>query len=110
MTAGYDVRLTAAAEQDLIDIVQYARTHVSPSAAASLLDTLLACIETLERQPGRGAIPPELQGVGLADYRQIRSGRYRLIYRFRESAVMVMVVADHRRDMQALLERRLFGA
>ncbi len=34
--------------------------------------------------------------------------RYRLIYRVMDASVIVYMIADGRRDMQSLLERRLF--
>ena len=34
--------------------------------------------------------------------------RYRLIYRVMDASVIVYTIADGRRDMQSLLERRLF--
>ncbi|ODT88889.1 type II toxin-antitoxin system RelE/ParE family toxin [Phenylobacterium sp. SCN 70-31] len=107
MSGRFDVRLTAAAEQDLADIVEYVAAHGSERAAAALLDEILDCVSKLETHPARGAIPSELAPLGITDYRQVRLGRYRLIYRLYDAAVVVMVVADSRRDMQALLERRL---
>ncbi|MDZ4372275.1 MAG: type II toxin-antitoxin system RelE/ParE family toxin [Phenylobacterium sp.] len=109
MTIEYDVLLSASAEQDLIDIFEHVRQAASDRAAGASLDDLLTSVSTLELHPARGAVPSELAPLGIADYRQIRVGRYRLIYRIFDRSVVVMVVADSRRDMQSLLERRLFG-
>ncbi|WP_337185759.1 type II toxin-antitoxin system RelE/ParE family toxin [Phenylobacterium sp.] len=110
MNGKFEVVMTAAAEQDLADIVEYVRAHGSERAASTLLDEFLACVATLEDRPARGAVPSELAPLGVTDYRQLRLRRYRLIYRIHEATVAVMVVADSRRDMQALLERRLLGS
>jgi len=49
-------------------------------------------------------------GVGLREYREIFFKPYRIIYRVMADNVYVMVIADGRRDMQALLQRRLLQA
>ena len=61
---------------------------------------------------GRGLTwpgPPELTALGIRVYRQVFFEPYRIIYRTDGPTVHVMLVADGRRDMQALLERRLLG-
>jgi toxin ParE1/3/4 len=44
------------------------------------------------------------------DYRQAFFKPYRLIYRVEAGRVYVYLIADGRRDMQAILQRRLLGA
>ena len=46
----------------------------------------------------------------IKDYRQVFFKPYRLIYRVMGRDVVVLVIADGRRDMQSLLTRRLLGA
>ncbi len=48
--------------------------------------------------------------MGFGKYREIFFKPYRIIYRVVEDNVYVMVIADGRRDMRALLERRLLQA
>ncbi|MBP6724717.1 MAG: type II toxin-antitoxin system RelE/ParE family toxin, partial [Halioglobus sp.] len=60
--------------------------------------------------PQRGAYPKELMAIGLREYREIFFKPYRIIYRVMDKKVYVMVIADGRRDMQALLQRRLLQA
>lgn len=45
--------------------------------------------------------------MGIRDYREIFFKPYRIIYRVIDAIVYVFLVADGRRDMQALLQRRL---
>ena len=54
--------------------------------------------------------PPELRALGIKQYREIFFKPYRLIYQVLDQRVYVMLIADGRRDMQALLERRLLEA
>ena len=109
----YAVELTAGAEQDLDDIVAFVATNDSPGKTSALLDRLLATAETLSASPQRGSVPRELQALGIREYRQTMFKPYRLIYTVQEqprTAVFVVVIADGRRDMGALLQRRLLAA
>lgn len=54
-------------------------------------------------------LPKELLAVGLREYREIYFKPYRIIYRIIADIVYVMLIADGRRNMQSLLQRRLLG-
>lgn len=105
----FGVEFTQGAEQDLESIFDYLAENASPEAATGLLDVVLKKVESLERFPLRGNVPKELEALGIREFRQVLMSPYRLIYRVMEQKVFIMVVADGRRDMQALLERRLLG-
>jgi toxin ParE1/3/4 len=105
----YEVELTQGAEDDLEEIHGH-RTQVGGADDAdALIDEFLSVIESLEVFPDRGAIPEEIEGLGLKDFRQVLLRQFRLIYRVIELRVVILVIADGRRDMQTLLERRLLG-
>jgi toxin ParE1/3/4 len=105
----FEVELTQGAEDDLEAIHAYLAGHRSADAVESLLNAFLEKISTLERYPERGSVPKELEALGIRDFRQILLDPYRLIYRVVGRKVVILVIADGRRDMQALLERRLLG-
>jgi toxin ParE1/3/4 len=105
----FDVELAQGAEDDLEAIHRYLAEHRSPDDADALLDVFLDKIATLERYPLRGSVPQELGALGIREFRQILLDPYRLIYRVVGSMVVILLIADGRRDMQALLERRLLG-
>lgn len=105
----FEVELTQGAEDDLEALHGYLAEHRSAEAAEALLDALLETIQALERFPQRGSIPRELERLGIREFRQVLLDPYRLIYRTIGSKVFILVIADGRRDMQALLERRLLG-
>jgi len=110
MTPGhFEVELTQGAEDDLEGIHAYLSRHRSREAAEALLDAFLDKIRTLERYPERGGFPKELEAIGVRDFRQVLLDPYRLICRVIGSKVFILVIADGRRDMQTLLERRLLG-
>ena len=105
----YEVVLTKDAGRDLEDIYRYIAEHDSPANADRVLDRLLETTDALRRHPGRGSCPNELQSVGMAEYRQVFFKPYRVIYRLHAQRVVIYVIADGRRDMQALLARRLLS-
>ena len=65
---------------------------------------------SLSESPNRGAYPKELLALGIRDYREIFFKPYRVIYRVLGNVVHVFLIADGRRDMQTLLQRRLLEA
>jgi toxin ParE1/3/4 len=105
----FEVRITKGAESDLEALHAYVAVNRSTAEAATLLDGILDKIITLEEFPLRGPACPELDRLGISEFRQIYYGPYRLIYRVIDKTVYVMIIADSRRDMKALLEWRLLG-
>ncbi len=103
------VLLTADAERDLEDLYDYLVDSESRSKADYVLDRILQTAESLAALPERGSQPKELRPLGIHDYRQVFFKPYRLIYRVFETAVIVYLIADGRRDVQGLLARRLLG-
>jgi toxin ParE1/3/4 len=107
MRAAFTVEITEAAESDLQEIVEDVWERTGARTADRLLDDLLECVSKLESFPERGSFPSELAQLGIKDFRQLIFQSYRLIYRVIGRTVFVMVIADGRRDMQRVLERRL---
>jgi toxin ParE1/3/4 len=66
-------------------------------------------VESLSRFPERGSHPRELLGLGIKEYRQTFFKPYRLVYRITDRKVTIYLIVDGRRDMQAVLARRLLG-
>lgn len=107
--AAFQVSLTLGAQHDLESLHRDTLERRSPAQAAALLDDIEGAIDTLETLPDRGAVPSELAALGVRDYRQMVVSPHRIIYRVIDTTVYVMVIADGRRDMQSLLERRLLN-
>jgi len=109
MAKRFDVELTQGAEDDLETLYDYLSEHRSVDEAEALLAAFLDKIDTQECFPLSGNVPKELDALGVREFRQILLAPYRLIYRVLGDKVLIMVIADGRRDMQSLLERRLLG-
>jgi len=103
----YDVFLTADAVRDLEDLYQYIAHHDTPSKAQYVLARIEKIFTSLSETPDRGVYPKELSVLGIREYREIFFKPYRLIYRVIDDKVYVLLIADGRRDMQWLLQRRL---
>ena len=101
------VFLTDDASRDLEELYDHIDSHDAPRKADYVLDQIEKAFSSLSENPERGAYPKELLAVGLREYREIFFKPYRIIYRVLAENVYVMVIADGRRDMQALLQRRL---
>jgi toxin ParE1/3/4 len=104
----FEVFLTDDASRDLEALYEYIASHDATEKAEYVLDETEKVFLNLAEHPARGAYPKELLAIGLRDYREIFFKPYRLIYRVISKKVYVMVVADGGRDMQTLLQRRLF--
>ncbi|WP_294444046.1 type II toxin-antitoxin system RelE/ParE family toxin [uncultured Sphingomonas sp.] len=107
MTARFDVELTAGAEGDLAAIHGWIVGQGDGAAADRFLDLLLERIERLESFPLRGAVLPELEPLGMSEFRQIIAAPYRIVYRVFDQRVVITLIAHGRRDFTQLLEERL---
>lgn len=103
----FSVSLAAYAENDLLDLYQYVSVNDSVEKAERLLDNIEKTILQLASLPFRGNCPPELERVGVYDYREVFFKPYRIIYQVTGPSVCVLCILDGRRDMQTLLQKRL---
>jgi toxin ParE1/3/4 len=106
----HQVLLTEGAERDLEALYDYLVEYDSRKSADHVLDRLTDVVESLAEQPERGAHPRELLNLGIREYRQVFFKPYRVIYRVIGERVIIYLIADGRRDMQALLAGRLIGS
>ncbi|MEE4265489.1 MAG: type II toxin-antitoxin system RelE/ParE family toxin [Desulfobacteraceae bacterium] len=106
----FRVMLTNDAARDLEELYDYIALHDAPRKADHVLDQIEKAFSKLSEFPERGAYPKELLTLGIREYRQIFFKPYRIIYRVMQKNVYVLLIVDGRRDMQALLQRRLLDA
>lgn len=104
----FDVFLTEDAARDLENLFHYIAIHDSSKKAAQVLNKFEQIFESLSDYPERGAYPKELVALGIRTYLEIFYKPYRVMYRVAEDAVYILLIADGRRDMQTLLQQRLF--
>lgn len=105
----YSVDLTRSAQADLIDLVEWIAGNDLTERDMHVLDQIQSRLESLIRHPERGAVPSELKNLRIDKYRQVFFKPYRIIYQIRGQRVVVNLIADGRRDLSVLLQRRLIG-
>lgn len=108
--ADFEVRLTRSAVIDLESLLEFVKDNRSTQQTDTRPGHLLTAIETLGTCPAHGSGPKELDADGIREFRQFLVEPYRPIYRVSRKTVFVVVIADDRRVLLALLERRLFGS
>jgi toxin ParE1/3/4 len=110
MSATHEVVLTQDALRDLEELYDYIAEHDALAKADHVLDRIEDQLTRLSKFPERGAYTKELLAVGMREYRETYFKPYRIIYRVAGQQAVVYVIVDGRRDMQALLSRRLLRA
>ena len=106
----YRVVFTGAAVQDLDEIADSIANLHSVRQALYVVNEIRKRVETLKVFPDRGNHLPELVDLGAGgtmDYRQLHWKPYRIVYFVSGRVVNIMLIADGRRDMPALLMKRL---
>jgi toxin ParE1/3/4 len=92
-----DIRRTAQAEEDLIDLWQYV-TQDNPGAADRLLDEIEDKCALLAANPQLGPARPDIA----ADCRYFPVGRYLILYRLIPDGIEVVRVVQGSRRLENL--------
>jgi len=103
----FTVHIIGDAQKDLYEIYEYIRKSGFRSNAKKLFSRLEQVCMSLADNPERGHIPPELERIGVYEYREIHVKVYRIIYQVIDNDVFVHCILDGRRDLQELLEHRI---
>jgi toxin ParE1/3/4 len=103
----YIVTTTVSADEDIADIFEFVSKNQSLERAFTVLDALENLVATLDVSPMRGSRILEMEAMNLGDYRQLIHWPFRLIYRIEGHSVSVVAILDGRRDVVALLAKRL---
>jgi toxin ParE1/3/4 len=103
----FEVIMLKDAEDDILDIYEFFKLSDSGQNALKLIDKLEEACESISEFPQRGHFPPELEYLGIYDFKEIHFKPYRIIYRIIEKSVIIYCVLDGRRNFTELLEKRL---
>ncbi len=104
----HPVYFTGEAEKDLMEIYGDIRDSGCPMTARSLLKQIRQACDRLSETPQRGRTVPELNRIGISDYREIIFKVYRIIYEIEPShRVTIHCILDGRRDVQTVLAQRM---
>ena len=98
---GYKVRIYPAAEQDLIEIIDYLNT-LSPESAVRIYDAITEEIAGLSQMPERCPRPRDL-ALSAKGYRCLIVEKYLVFYVVEGDTVQIRRILFGRRDYRQLL-------
>lgn len=96
-----------SAEADLKDLKAYVVKNFGNETWVNSYGRIKESMAMIQDHPLAGRIPPELERLNIAQYRQIISGMNRIIYEVRADTAFIHIVCDTRRDLQSLLMKRI---
>ena len=96
-----------SAEADLKDLRSYVVKNFGKPAWLASYDKIKESVAMIQDHPKAGRVPPELDKLHIAQYRQVLSGMNRVIYELRDDTAFIHIVCDTRRDLQGLLMKRI---
>jgi toxin ParE1/3/4 len=102
-----NVYIISDAEEDLLELFEYVADYDSIVNAEKLLENIYNTCQSLSELAHRGHTPPELERIGIFEYKEIHFKPYRIIYQIIDNEIYIHCILDGRRDLQELLEQRL---
>ncbi len=103
------VFVTHDAARDVDEICDYIEAHDSAQAAAYVYENIKEAVLGLATAPLRGRVVPELERLGVLEYREVFFKPYRILFYVEGKRVFVFAVFDGRRELASIIQRRLFG-
>ncbi|WP_113907122.1 type II toxin-antitoxin system RelE/ParE family toxin [Aliidiomarina celeris] len=102
----YQVRFTRVGKTTLSLLQRYMTQYLGVNEAQQLVRSLITtCVEQLGALPLQYPVCPELDMLGVSDYRQITYQAYKILFRVDETSgnVIVMAFLRQRQSAQQLL-------
>ena len=103
----FRVVFLASAEEDLKDLKAYIVKKFGAKAWLISYGAIKDAVRALQSFPLAGGIPDEIRNLNLTQFRQVISGRNRIIYEIRPNAIFIHAICDTRKDIRALLKLRV---
>lgn len=107
MAERFAVKWAPTALDDLDGILACLAEQAGHETAERVGRALLTRADSLERRPRRCRVVPQLEAIGVTDYRELIVRPYRMIFRIDGRVAGIVAVLDARRDLEELLVRRL---
>lgn len=103
----YNIVILRQAELDLIELKKYITENFSIKIWQTSYTHIKKTIRSLKLFPDSGGIPLELLDLNLTQYRQVISGKNRIIYEIKETMIYIHLICDVRKDLMGVLFKRL---
>lgn len=104
------VVILQGAETDLRELRHYLCLRFGAAIWQSSYTAIKRAVGRIATHPQAGKLPDELVALNLAQYRQVLAGMNRIVYELRGDMAYVHVICDARRDLRAVLLRRIIEA
>ena len=101
-----EVLVTEFAKEDLREILEYYQS-LSQKYVEKVISDFQENILSLNKHPKSGRIVPELERQGIANYRELIQGNYRIIYEISGEIVIVHTIIDGRRNFEDIIISKL---
>lgn len=105
----FKIVVLESAEHDLKELRTYIVKNFSVETWQKTFERIKDAIRNLKTFPYAGSIPEEFEKIGFSQYRQVLSGMNRIIYEVRQDTIYIHLIIDTRRDLKAVLTRRLLS-
>lgn len=102
----FRVNIISDVEEDLFEIYKYVYINDSEEKAENLYGKLYEKCQALQEYANRGHKVPELEQLGIDEFKEIHYKPYRIIYQIIKEEVFIHCILDGRREMQRLLQER----
>lgn len=105
----YQSWFTDNAKADVKELKGYVVQNWSKQVWKTALDQIRHAVSILENQPYTSAVCQDLAALGITDYRQMLTGKNRIIYAVdaANNRIIIHIICDQKRDLQTLLMLRL---
>jgi plasmid stabilization system protein ParE len=100
---------TDATRDVLLEIREYLKRSQSPAFVKKVTEQIRDEVGSLKEWPSKGILVQELEELQLDQYRELLAGQHRIIFERASEALYVHIVCHTRRDLEALLRRRLLA-
>lgn len=104
----YKVYWTSSAQTDLEQIIEYIKIDSIKTAKSIFYEIKEKC-NNLYYLPERNRIVPELNDIGISNYKEIIHKRWRIIYKIDKNTVYILLVVDSRQNLEDILFQRLMN-
>jgi len=99
--------LLESAESDLKDLRHYLTKNFGKERWQASYSKIKESVRQIQAYSEGGRIPDELDGLHLAQFRQVISGMNRILYEVRGDIAYIHIICDVRKDLRGLLVKRI---
>jgi plasmid stabilization system protein ParE len=101
---------TQNALNDMQDIREHLKVNESPTFIKKVTQEILNEVKSLKEWNTKGTLVPELEDLHLTTHRQLLAGQNRIIIERGQDVIYIHMIAHTRRDLEALIRRRLLNS